>query len=63
MLFTKKFKRVTSMLTIVMVLFAMVITAPTASACSALELTSAEGDVYAAFTERVNNLFTAFEGK
>ena len=24
---------------------------------------SAEGDVYAAFTERVNNLFTAFEGK
>ena len=24
---------------------------------------SAEGDVYTAFTERVNNLFTAFEGK
>lgn len=60
MLFTKKFKRVTSMLTIVMVLFAMVITAPTASACSALELTSAEGDVYWFRTCDMDNSYNVF---
>ena len=60
MFFSKKFKRVTSMLTIALMLVAMVVTAPTASACTALELTSAEGDVYWFRTCDMDNSYNVF---
>ncbi|MBQ3010448.1 MAG: linear amide C-N hydrolase, partial [Oscillospiraceae bacterium] len=60
MLFSKKLKRATSLLTIALLLVAMVVTAPTASACSALELTSAEGDVYWFRTCDMDNSYNVF---
>lgn len=60
MLHAKSFKRITALFTILMVLFAMVLMAPSASACSALELTSAEGDVYWFRTCDMDNTYNVF---